>query len=700
MGLQPSAGSTSTVHIRASLLASTVMITAALPAMAQDEVVLDTVVVTAAGFEQALKDAPASVTVVTAEELEKGAFRNLTDALREVQGVSVTGIANERDISIRGLPGSYTLVLVDGRRQGTRESRPNGSSGIEQNLIPPISAIERIEIVRGPMSSLYGSDAMGGVINIITKKADQVWSGSVTVEGTAQGHSDYGNSSQLSFNVMGPLVKDRLSLQIWGRAMDRAEDRILDGSQARRDYNLAARLTYTPDAANDLWLELGRVTTTGSSTGGRVLAAGSAGSESDNSRSYWAVGHKGRLGAATTELSFQRETGQRENTAIDAATGVATPNARVPRIVNEVLDGKVTLPAEWMGRHTIVGGFQWSRATLRDTDYRTTPTTMQADQWALFAEDEWRLSDTFAITGGVRLNNHESYGNHVTPRLYAVWHMSDKLTLKGGVSTGFKAPDLRQVATDYYTATQQGAGWIAGNPNLKPERSTSYELSLLWDNGADLSFGATAFYTDFKDKLSNENSGRLIDATTGSIIDPLGGAACNAAAIAAYPGYRCLWQSFNIDNAVVKGVELTAAWEATANLRFRGSYTYTDSEQKTGAYAGFPLARTPKHRASIRGDWATPVAGLDSWAAVTYHGSEINGGLRIGSNGTPVTINGAAGRKYAGYTTLDIGGSYAVNDRVRVNAAIYNILDKQPTSAESNTVGEGRRLWLGVTTTF
>lgn len=700
MGRHSTDRTDTTDHIRASLLASTVLLTAAVPALAQQPVVLDTVVITASGFEQALADAPASVTVVTAEELEKGAFRNLTDALREVQGVAVTGIANEQDITIRGLPGTYTLVLVDGRRQGTRESRPNGSAGIEQNMIPPLAAIERIEIVRGPMSSLYGSDAMGGVINIITKKADQVWSGSVTTEATAQGHSDYGNSGQLSFNIMGPLVKDRLSLQVWGRIMDRAEDRIIDGTQARREYNLAARFTYTPTADHDLYLELGRTITEGTSTGGRVLAAGTDGAESEHSRRYWAVGHRGRWGGATTELSFQRETGQRVNTAYDATTGAATVNARVPRIVNEVLDGKLTLPVEWHGQHTIVAGFQWSRATLRDTDYRTTPTYMEADQRALFIEDEWRLSDSFALTGGVRLNHHESYGNHVTPRLYAVWHMNDSLTLKGGVSTGFRAPDLRQVASDYYTATQQGAGWIAGNPNLKPERSTSYELAMLWDNNAGLSFGATAFYTDFKDKLSNSNTGRLVDATTGTIIDPLGGAACNAAALASYPGYRCLWQNFNIDNAIVKGVELTAAWQASDTLSLRGSYTYTDSEQKTGTYAGFPLTRTPRHRASVRADWMTPVAGLDTWAAVTYHGSEINGGLRIGSNGTPVTINGVAGRKYAGFTTFDIGGSYALNDRVRLNGAIYNLFDKQTTAIDSNSVGEGRRLWLGVTTTF
>ncbi|MFL5159409.1 MAG: TonB-dependent receptor plug domain-containing protein, partial [Microvirga sp.] len=88
-----------------------------------DVINLDQVVVTAAGFEQTVRDAPASISVITREELEKGSFRDLTDALREVQGVTVTGVANEKDIFIRGLPGTYTLILVDGKRQSTRDAR-------------------------------------------------------------------------------------------------------------------------------------------------------------------------------------------------------------------------------------------------------------------------------------------------------------------------------------------------------------------------------------------------------------------------------------------------------------------------------------------------------------------------------------------------------------------------------------------------
>src|SRR5690606_41593262 len=110
----------------------------------------------------------------------------LTDALKDVQGVAVTGPAAEKDIFIRGLPGSYTLLLVDGKRQSTRDARTNGNSGFEQSFLPPANAIERIEVIRGPMSSLYGSDAMSGVTNVITKKVSYQWSGSFRLDDRVQ----------------------------------------------------------------------------------------------------------------------------------------------------------------------------------------------------------------------------------------------------------------------------------------------------------------------------------------------------------------------------------------------------------------------------------------------------------------------------------------------------------------------------------
>src|SRR5690606_10683579 len=108
---------------------------------------LDTVVVTASGHEQQVVDAPASISVVTREELEKGSYRDLTDALRSVPGVVTTPSDNNtRDISLRGMGAAYTLILVDGKRQSTRETQTNGSTGTDQSWVPPLEAIERIEV--------------------------------------------------------------------------------------------------------------------------------------------------------------------------------------------------------------------------------------------------------------------------------------------------------------------------------------------------------------------------------------------------------------------------------------------------------------------------------------------------------------------------------------------------------------------------
>ena len=135
----------------------------------------------------------------------------------------------------------------------------------------------------------------------------------------------------------------------------------------------------------------------------------------------------------------------------------------------------------------------------------------------------------------------------------------------------------------------------------------------------------------------------------------------------------------------------------------RATYTYTDSEQKSGTYEGLPLTRTPAHMASLRADWYTPIPGLDAWARIIYHGDEINAGARIGSNGTPYKTNAdgdVIAYKYDAYTMLDVGASYQINDSLTLNGAIYNLADVRIDSADYNTVAEGRRLWLGLTASF
>ncbi|MFD2650317.1 TonB-dependent receptor domain-containing protein [Brucella rhizosphaerae] len=660
---------------------------------------LNQIVVSATGFEQNITDAPASISVVPGEELEKGVYRDLTDALKGVQGVAVTGPAAERDIFIRGLPGSYTLILVDGKRQSTRDARTNGNSGFEQSFLPPANAIERIEVIRGPMSSLYGSDAMGGVINVITKKVADKWSGSISVDTTLEQHSKFGNSLQGSYYLTGPLVPNLVGVQVWGRGLKRQEDQITSGTPEQRDVDITGRVTITPNEDHDIMLEMGKTKLRRDSTVGNTASSGTD-AYNLNDRTHWSISHTGRWGPTTSDFSFMQETAERTNFNWNAARATYDENLRSPHIRNSILDGKFTTPFELYGNHTLVTGGQFIESVLTDQNpgNRTgLDEEFSVKQWALFAEDEWWLTSDFALTGGLRMDHHEIYGAHWSPRGYAVWHATEQLTFKGGISTGFRAPEIRTIAPGYaYTTGGAGCsygptgtcGVILGAPGLQPEKSTSYEASVLWDNQSGLRLGATYFYTDFKDKIANE-----------LVTDPATGL---PARWEQDPNYR-LWRSFNIDDAVMQGVELTADWEVTDTITLRGNYTYTDSEQKTGTYAGLPLARTPKHMASLRGDWETPVDGLKAWAAGNYHGEETNAGARIGTAGTPVyAADGRTviARKYKGYATFDLGGSYDFSEHVTLNAAVYNLFDKKIGVDEFNNVVEGRRLWLGMTSRF
>lgn len=663
--------------------------------MAQNAIELDTVVITASGFEQTVTEAPASITVVTAEDLEKGSFTSLSDALREVQGVVTTGISNEQDIYIRGLPGQYTMILVDGKRQGTRDARTNGNAGYEQGFIPPISAIERIEVVRGPMSSLYGSDAMGGVINIITKPVADEWTGEIKVETTLPQESGFESSRQLSFYAAGPIVADKLGLQIWGRKFDQDASSIADGPTGSDDYDLTGRLTWTPDDQNEIQLEAGKTRLTSQEFSDRRYQ--------DNDRIHWSLTHKGDYAGLQTELSFSQEIGERTTFNRSAPGDPYIEDRRSPEVRNSVLDAKGTTSFEWNGSHQLVFGGQFIRTTLRDQNPgRQAALPVEAryderfslDQWALYAEDEWRLRDDFALTLGLRYSDHDFYGGEITPRIYAVWNASQQLTIKGGISAGFKAPEIRSISDGYAYTTGGGncantatCGVILGNPDLKPEETTNFELSGIYE--ADIySLSATVFHTNFKNKLQQINTGELW--TDGPTYKDSSGV----------DRHRLIYQNFNVDKARISGLELTGDWDISPSLSARASYTYTRSKQRSGKYKGFPLARTPEHMASLRLDYMTPVEGLDLWGTANYHGTEIASGLRIGSDGSEVTINGETGRKYAAYTTVDLGANYRINDHATLGAAIYNVLDKEIRQAEFRTVEEGRRLWVGLTASF
>lgn len=671
---------------------------------------VDEVVVTASTRAQRIEQAPATITVVSAQQLESRAYVDLFDAVRDVEGVSVSGGSNFQDIFIRGLPGAYTLTLVDGRRQSTRDARVNGSGGLEQSFTPPVSAIERVEVVRGPMSSLYGSDAIGGVVNIITRKVPDRWGGTISADYVAQEGGDSGDWSQGQFYLAGPIVGGKLGAQIWGRVYDRAEDDIFNapsstGVMGSEEHSLTGRLAWTPTPDHEVLLQADTTRIERSSTAGKTLAANGRSTRNDHSRDSASLSWNGNWSWGTSALSLMREESSREIFTADA-TGAMVRNPRAPELTNTVLDALFNLPLQGsrLGDHNLVFGGQWIENSLKDINpgaRDNVAKTFEVWQRALFIEDEWTLTPELALTLGLRVDDHKRYGDHWSPRAYAVWTPSKTLTIKGGVSTGFRAPEIRAVADGYAYETggancNYGAGLcgvIIGDPDLKPESSVNYEVSALWRPIPTLALNATVFRTDFKDKIDS-------DRVCGPDVNNNG--ACDPSEVLRWDEDRLyqLYYWYNINDARIQGVELGARWQATDQLALKAGYTYTDSAQKGGLYDGLPLSRTPEHMANLRADYAATDR-LNLWAAASYHGEEVNAGLRVGVNGKPVMGGGRqVGRRYPDYALADLGANWRVRDDVTLKFAVYNVTDKVLNVADYDFQGDGRRYWMGVSWDF
>lgn len=625
----------------------------------------DTLVVTATGFEQKIQNAPASISVITKQQIEDKAWRDVTDALKDVPGVVVTGGGSSSDISIRGMSSQYTLFLIDGKRISTRGTRPNSdNAGIEQGWMPPLESIERIEVIRGPMSSLYGSDAMGGVINIITKKTSNTrgWAGSLHGDATFQENNDSGDIFQTDFYAAGPLIEGLLGAKVTGLLSRRAEDKILNGYNEQKMRNGSVGFNLTPDDKNDFDLDISRELQDRNSTPGESTAVGNSKSESRYEHTTYALTHHGYYDAFNTTTYVQQE--KTNNPGRDMES------------YNTVLNNQNQI---FLDDHTLTLGAQYRYEKLKDDGNQ-----LEAAQglneltrwsWALFSEDEWAMTDSFTLTGGLRMDKDENYGTHWTPRGYGVWHLTDQWTLKGGVSAGYRSPDLRQSSASWGQVTGGGRldGIIVGNPDLKPEKSLSEEIALLWDNSDNLNAGITLFNTDFKDKITELRR-------CNSSADP----ACRIG----NHSYDFVSDRVNVDKANMRGVESTFGWKITQTLNLTSNYTYTESEQKSGQFSGKPLNKMPKHMFNSTLDWqAMPDVGF--WSRLNLRGKTSEYLSRTSmAQGTP------------SYTLVDVGLRYNANKDMTVSAGVYNVFDKTIDYDNYGTILDGRRYTLGLTYNF
>lgn len=719
-------------------------------AVANESQKLKAVVVTAAGYEQKITDAPASISVITAEELTKRPYVTLLDAVRDLEGVDVGETRDKTGqgtISMRGMGSDYTLILVDGKRQNNHgDIYPNNFGGNQFGHIPPMDAVERIEVIRGPASTLYGADAMGGVINIITKKVTDKWQGSISHSRTSQTDDAYGDDITTDFNVMGPLIPGKLGLALRGSFYNReastpvyapvvypnGETRIRSlgfGSGGKTVDNeneaFGARLSWTPTANQSIWFDIDTSTQEYDNTprtndagvqeypvgtvdninsiwaatpnnciprGNCTRANPQAGysATQEFSRDTWSLSHEGKwdIGNSFVSLSYvdtenhgrtlpftvaERQqllammngTGQYSSLTVDQrkALAEATFLPRPKRTMSSnqyTLDAKLDMPFELAGQHVAVVGAQVIQGELEDGVFGMesgTPGEVQEhNMYSLFAEDTWYVIDPLGITAGLRYDDHEVFGDNLSPRLYGTYTLTEQWTVKGGVSTGFKTPKTTQLYDGVVGFGNQGVSPQFGNPDLKPETSTSTELATYWQHPKGHNFNITAFHNKFDDKIDSQPCGGVTGVT------------CSDTGDYSDLGYSNSNKTVNIDEVVIQGLEVAGRWQILNNWALRANYTYTDSEQKSGANKGRPLGNSAKHMANATLEW--------------FPTDKLSISFITEANSDRYRSWDAVNQRelfFKSYEVFHLGASYKASESVTINARVNNLFDRDFT---------------------
>ncbi len=578
---------------------------------------LDEIVITATKTPHTLDDVPVETVVITAEDIHRTNAQNALDILKEVPGIT---IANHDDVfgsytwraSMRGLPfdSGYGLVLVDGQRvMGSGQSGGMGEYGIGLNQVP-VSLIERIEVVKGPGSALYGSDAMAGVINIITRKAPgpgaskpMGWAGASygwydvkrkTAAGTEEKAAGDRNMSQAAFGF-GDRISDNAGYLL-SYGYESADDITVSPLQSDR-HSLLAKVDAQPVKSLDTYakVELGDYEKTG-----------------DRSEESYRLALGGNWQASDAHLLGLK--GYTYNW--DFAHG--SPGGANGYKVGDVGYNQVEAQYTWLmsKTNTLIAGTELQRQGIDYTILNANGSLITVDESvdtaSLYLQDELTLWQQVTLVGGARYDDHSLFGDEINPRFSAMYKIFDTTTIRGSVGRSFKSPTIRQL---YYNSPyRHGTYYAQSNPDLEPEKGIGYGLNVeqrLLDDKVSTSVGY------FRNDIDN----MVIQVDTGTTYDGLP-----------------LMTYENVQKAWTQGVELMTNAKLLPGFELALSYTYTDSENEE---LDKELTYLPKHAATLRPSYEYRPWGLGASVGISYLGDQYTNT----ANTTDIDAHGVIGAK-------------------------------------------------------
>ncbi len=571
-----------------------------------------------------VSDIGSSITVITAAQLAAGQLRTVPDALAAVPGLNVVqegGPGGQTSVFMRGTDAGQVKVLIDGIDVADPAS-PNDSFDFGQLLT---SDIARIEVLRGPQSGLYGSDAIGGVIDIITRKGH----GPLAVSATAEGGSFGTFNQMLSLGGSKSVFDYRFDVSHYRATGTPVTplDALLPGEKRNDDFYDNLTFSTRLGATIDRHLSVDYI--------GRYTRS-----------SYWFTGDSLNdatfvyFPSPTQSLQSDRQAFSRAELASSFFAGRLKSYAGVNYSSSRTLDASPDSLAQYdAGKRieldwrnvivarpgvTFVLGASRKRDYLRQNNPETDASQADTGAYAELQSSAWRR---VFVVANVRYDDFDTFGGHVTWRLAPALILPRIGTrLKASYGTGFKAPTLGDLYVSY------PAFFFFANPLLKPEQSRGYDVGFVQPAlGGALRFGATYYRNDIRD---------LIEATFTSYV--------------------------NTGRAVTHGIESFAEWRPDPALRVRADYTLTHA---VDAITRAPLQRRPEHKGSLTVTWQ-PLDSLTlsgSWIAVSHWIDDYN-------RNNP---NTAPGDEAPGYAVVNVAGSYRLGPRLTVFARIDNLLDRR-----------------------
>nr|WP_319395291.1 TonB-dependent receptor [uncultured Desulfobacter sp.] len=583
------------------------------------EVNITPTVVTATMSEKTLEEAPGSIQVITALEIEEMGATSVDQILAQAVGLMVSEASGRaRAVNIRGTGAKRSLVLIDGRRLAAGYKDFTSTDQI------PVTMIQRIEIVRGPSGAIYGSDAVGGVVNIITKKAPQKTSGGVTIryKSHLDKDSDGGMGSAWVGSTLGKttFILSGAAQHIggWnddGETPDDGDDKDLNSAAGR----VAHALTDTSHlSAGFEYFDLER-------EGERYYQGQSRERNAQDQRFNYFLQYDNQI-TPDGDLLVRAYRSEHENKMQFSPTATVTSEEDAQRWLNQV-EARYIGPV--MGNHLLSVGAEFRQEGREDS----TGADNDLDNTSIFIQDEFEIFSALYLTAGLRYDNHSEFGGQFSPKASLVYGIFEELRLKASIGKGFRAPSLSEL---FVTSYRNKAKYVySPNPDLEPEESLSYEIGLEGGKGP-ISGGITAFRNDIDN---------MIDAqfirTEGSGKNKI-----------------TYYQYQNIAEALTQGIEARADVKLPWHLSTGAGITWLDTENKE---TGEELEGSPDVKGIFRLAYYHPEHKFHAATRINYIGDQH--------------VSNAEDK--SGYVTVNLYFSKDFANRLQVFAGIDNLFNEK-----------------------